>query len=265
MVPSPFIKWVGGKRNLLPQILPHLPQTFGHYHEPFLGGGALFWTLKTPNATLSDSNLDLILAYRAVRDNPQSLIAVLSEMPNTREFFVEVRDNVPSDPLQRAARFIYLNKTAFNGLWRVNKSGKFNVPFGNYKNPSLYDEANLLACSAALQGVGIRHQDFCFIDPKPGDLVYLDPPYVPLKPTSSFTSYTSQGFGVQMQEFLAKKFSDWVEAGAYCVASNSDTSLVRSLYKGHDIHTVVAKRAVSASVAGRGSVTELLVVGRPKT
>jgi len=194
----PFLKWVGGKRQLVPELMRHVPAKFGTYHEPFVGGGALFFALLPDDATISDLNKRLVRTYRGVCNSVDDVIELLKSCPYDREFYYRTRE-LDADALQNhelAAWFIYLNKTGFNGLYRVNKSGGFNVPFGRHTNPTICDEPNLRACSAALQRARTLNTGFEAVLERanPGDFVYFDPPYVPLSATSSFTSYTSDGF-----------------------------------------------------------------------
>src|SRR5699024_4762605 len=210
----PFVKWVGGKRQLLDDLIQRLPETFAGYFEPFIGGGALFWHLYNAEATgdhqpgIGDFNEELINAYKVIKETPLELISCLEQFVNTEEFYYEVRawdrcnTYAQRSSIQKAARFIYLNKTGFNGLYRVNRKNQNNVPFGRYKNPKIVDKENILACSKTLQKADIYQGDFETLSTKvtEGDFVYLDPPYVPLTATSSFTGYTSDGFDLAMQK-----------------------------------------------------------------
>jgi DNA adenine methylase len=272
----PFLKWAGGKTQLLPPIAAILPRTMRTYYEPFIGGGAVFFHVSTicrfERAVLNDWNRDLIDTYRVIRDFSEDLIRALnghlSNEWNTAEYFADMRAKKPAemDPISRAARIIYLNKTCFNGLMRMNKSGQFNVPFGKYKNPSLFDEVNLRACAETLnKGVTLLTGDFtkALPDAGPRDVVYFDPPYVPLSATSNFASYTSDGFGLNDQRRLAFCFKNLVTRGVTCILSNSDTELVRQLYEDFEIIPVQAKRHINSKGDGRGNVGEVIVVGRP--
>lgn len=267
--PRPFLKWAGGKAQILPELLSRLPGDFGAYHEPFLGGGALFFALvregrlKGKKVFLSDSNPDLVNAFRVVRDNPKELIRLLKDYQgkNTRDDYYRIRAQVFSSPIKRAACLIYLNRTCYNGLYRVNSEGKFNVPFGRYKNPRIYDPENILAASEALQGVEILCEDFEAVlsRTKPGDLVYLDPPYYPLSPTSSFSSYTANGFSEEDHLRLARAFAALTEMGVLVMESNSDTRFVREHYKKWRPERIMSKRPISSRVEGRGPITELII------
>lgn len=266
----PFLKWVGGKTQLLEPILSVLPEETHTFYEPFVGGGALFFAMATgkrfKRALINDWNQELINTYRVVRDFPSDLITQLSRLKYDREMFNNLR-KVPLDqlsPIGRAARMIYLNKTCYNGLYRVNRAGQFNAPFGKFKKPPrIYEEANILGCSAALSSyVSIQSTDFAAVaeQAEANDVVYFDPPYVPLNPTSNFTSYTSKGFGLKEQEQLARLFTTLARRGVKVMASNSDTELVRRLYAGHDICSIQARRSLNSDATKRGPVGEVLVV-----
>lgn len=270
----PIIKWVGGKTQLLPELLRIIPPTSGTYYEPFIGGAAVFLasheSKRFSRAVINDVNPELTNLYQVVRDQPDDLMSKLDVITstadwNTQEYFTLMRSMSFQDPADRAARFIYLNKTCFNGLYRVNRSGKFNVPFGRYKNPKLYDRATLMACSEALQGVEIRTGDFSDAtrDAQPGDVVYLDPPYVPVSKTSSFTAYSGD-FGPKEQASLAEWVKHLVLRGVTCVLSNSDTPLVHELYGDFELHTVGARRSVNSDGTKRGKINEIVVVGIPE-
>lgn len=265
---APIIKWVGGKRQLLHELVPRLPVDFGRYYEPFVGGAALFFELHRTGrlhlgATLSDVNPDLVTMYRAVRDDVQGVIRELKRHPYESEHYYAVRalDPEKMSDVERAARFIYINKAGFNGLWRVNKSGKCNVPFGRHVNPTICDESRLLAASMALHGVTVRLDDFAVVelDAKPGDLVYFDPPYVPVSETASFTSYASGGFGPDDQRRLADLVRRLASRGVHVVVSNSDAPFVHELYAEHRIDVVYATRSVNCNGGKRGRVGEVIV------
>lgn len=271
---KPFIKWVGGKRQLLPELRKHLPASLlagtfgGWYFEPFLGGGALYWDLQPKSAVLSDVNLRLMKTWRAVRSCTEDLVERLREMPNTPEFHQRMRDkdiDAETDEAEIAAWFIYLNKTSFNGLYRVNKKGGFNAPFGKYKNPAICDEETLLACGKALREARVsldnRFFDLSAGDASKGDFVYFDPPYVPLTESASFTAYDSGGFDHNDQVRLRDLALRLKAKGVRVVLSNSDTPVVRELYKGSEflIHSVSAKRAINCQAGKRGPVGEVIV------
>ena len=273
-----FIKWVGGKHQLIEQIVPTFPRQVGTYFEPFVGGGAIFFALASEDprrfekAVLCDVNRELINLYKAVRSFPQDLMKFLRELEDEyekapKETYLKWRGMSLStlDSLQLAARFILLNKAGFNGLYRVNKKGGFNVPWGQKPTVSLFDEKNLLKCSHALEHfTSIHHRDFTFVldQAKEGDLVYFDPPYVPVSTTSNFTAYSSDGFGPKDQQRLAETFRELHKKGVYVVLSNSDTSEIRSLYEGFDIQAISAKRAINSKGDKRGPVGEVLVYSR---
>ncbi|MGA7123205.1 MAG: DNA adenine methylase [Polyangiaceae bacterium] len=267
----PFLKWAGGKRQLLPALLPHTPTSIGTYFEPFVGGGALFFTLaarppeaRPRRAVLADVNRRLIRTYKGVKNNVEEVVRQLRKFPHTPAFFYRFREEkidggTDSDV---AAWFIYLNKTGFNGLYRVNRENRFNVPFGRYANPTICDEPNLRACSAALAEAELIVEDFAKVveTAKRGDFVYFDPPYVPLSATSSFTSYTSQGFGDVEQERLRDAARNLKKRGVPVLLSNSAAAKVRTLYAdGFDIAEVSATRLVNSKASARGAIPELLI------
>jgi DNA adenine methylase len=262
----PFLKWAGGKGQLLEQMGPLLPRDFGRYFEPFLGGAALFFHLRPPKAALTDVNGELIDCYLAVRDHVEDLIGALEKHTYEETHYYRVREQDPAalELPERAARTIYLNKTGFNGLYRVNRSGRFNVPFGRYVNPGFahpdsFD--NLRACARALRGVELEVRDFGEVARRArrGDFVYFDPPYVPLSSTSDFTAYVPGGFGPADQERLAKVFDRLVAKGVHVMLSNSDTPVVRSLYERFRIDRVLASRNVNSKITKRGKVGEVVV------
>lgn len=270
----PFVKWAGGKTQLLESLLSALPGEFRDYHEPFLGGGAFYFALKaagrTERAFLNDSNADLIDAYVAVRERVDEVIGALRRMEKAyrrtsrqSDFYYSIRSVRPRSKVRRATRFIFLNKTCYNGLYRVNRRGEFNVPFGRYVNPRVCDEANLRLASNALSGVGLTAVDFkkALSDVRQGDLVYLDPPYFPLSQTANFTGYTAGKFGLAEQEELAAEFERLDRIGAYVMLSNASHRTIDMLYggKGYDISEVRAKRIINCDATRRGPVTEIIV------
>ena len=263
----PIVKWVGGKRQLMFELLKNMPKNYNRYFEPFIGGGALFFELQPENAYISDMNEELINLYQVVRDNVDELIVDLQKHDISKDYFMEIRNIDRTEEyknwsnIQKASRFIYLNRTCFNGMYRVNSKGKFNVPFGHYKNPRIIDENNLINCSNLLQKTEIKHSDFSEIlrEVKKGDFVYFDPPYVPLSETSSFTSYTKDGFDMDMQ-FKLRDVCDKLDSmGVKFLLSNSDTKLVNELYENYNIKKVFASRQINANAYGRGKITEVLV------
>lgn len=263
----PIVKWVGGKRQLMFELLKNMPKSYNRYFEPFIGGGALFFELQPDNAYISDMNEELINLYSVVRDSVDELVADLQKHDISKEYFMEIRNIDRTEEyknwsnIQKASRFIYLNRTCFNGMYRVNSKGEFNVPFGHYKNPRIVDEKNLINCSNLLQRTEIRHSDFSEILTKvqEGDFVYFDPPYVPLNETSSFTSYTKDGFDIDMQFKLRDVCDELDSRGVKFLLSNSDTKLVNGLYENYNIKKVFASRQINANADGRGKITEVLV------
>lgn len=265
---APFLKWVGGKRALLPELEQHVPPSLGRYHEPFLGGGSLFFHLAATGrlhrgAVLSDSNERLIRAYGGVRDSVEDVIRHLGAYPHDKDFFLELRDRstVGLSDSEVAAWLIYLNRCGYNGLYRVNKQDRFNVSFGEYENPRICHAENLRACSRALAGVDLRCEPFELVEQRAEaeDFVYFDPPYVPLS-ASSFRSYTRQPFGIAEQEKLAGLARALKERGVQVLLSNSAAPVVRSLYQeGFAVREVFAPRHVNSRGSGRGRVMELVM------
>ena len=263
----PIVKWVGGKRQLMFELLKNMPEDYNRYFEPFIGGGALFFELQPDNAYISDMNEELINLYQVVRDNVDELIDDMQKHDISKEYFMEIRNIDRTreyenwSNVKKASRFIYLNRTCFNGMYRVNSKGEFNVPFGHYKNPRIVDENNLINCSNLLQRTEIKHADFSDIlkKVKKGDFVYFDPPYVPLSETSSFTSYTKDGFDIDMQFKLRDVCDELDSMGVKFLLSNSDTKFVNELYENYNIKKVFASRQINANADGRGKITEVLV------
>ncbi|WP_437639552.1 DNA adenine methylase [Sorangium sp. So ce854] len=262
-MPRPFLKWAGGKGQLLRQFQPLLPASFRRYFEPFVGGAALFFCLQPKRAALTDVNAELIDCYRAVRDRVEEVIAALGSHEYDEAHYYSVRDLDPkalSLP-ERAARTIFLNRTGFNGLYRVNSAGRFNVPFGRYVNPSICNPPQLRACSAALQGVELEVRDFERVldHAGEGDFVYLDPPYSPVSSTANFTSYSAGGFSFRDQERLAALFAALDERGVKVMLSNSDVPEIPPLYKRFKIDRVAALRSINAKSDARGRVGEIVI------
>ena len=278
----PFVKWVGGKRALMSELMAHLPPQFdpqvNSYYEPFLGGGALFFALQSGQwhktsswlikANLSDTNLPLIITYQVVKQQPQNLITRLKEHQanHSLEYYYQIRNHhdLHSD-LEIAARFIYLNKTCYNGLYRVNNQGRFNVPIGRYKDTSaIVQTENILACSQALNVTSLDHQEFNQIKPKAGDFVYFDPPYHPLEQEASaksFTKYAKLDFTQKDQEALRDFAIELHQNGIYVMISNSDTQFIRDLYDTEffKIKPVFAPRFINSKANKRGKVGEILI------
>lgn len=271
-IARPFVKWVGGKGRVVPTLLRTTPGRFGRYHEPFVGGGAFFYALHNDwrleqGAVLTDCNLRLVRTFRAVKHDVNRLIDRLAQLAATHDkdqyYAVRAWDvDALDDDVEVAAWFIYLNKTGFNGLYRVNKKNGFNVPMGRYKNPRVCDPVNLYACSQALQDVELKHGSFMTVaeDAEPGDLVYFDPPYVPLSKTASFTAYSKDGFGPAEQLQLAQLAQELKERGVHVMLSNHDTPEVRKLYRprGFKRRTVKVNRTINSAAGKRGAVSEVV-------
>ena len=277
LVPArPFLKWVGGKGQLLPELTSRMPSRFRRYHEPFLGGGALFFHLANQGripygAVLSDVNPELIECYQAVRDHVEELITLLRDLRprfGDKAFFYEIRDwdrqpEFRQRPLvERAARTIFINRTCYNGLYRLNNKGLFNAPFGHYKRALIVDPPHMREASRALQSVELKIGDFSSVlaQAKSNDFVYFDPPYLPLSATASFTAYTHQGFAEAEHHRLAEVFKLLVQRKCYVMLSNSYTELARTLYLGQPIHeSILASRKINCDGRKRGEVEELIV------
>lgn len=261
----PFVKWVGGKRSIVGELTARFPSSFQRYWEPFVGGGALFFggAPGLTAATLSDSNLDLVITYNVIKKAPLLLIDKLGRHAknHTEEYYYQVRKQ---HALQKheavAARFIYLNKTCYNGLYRVNRKGEFNVPVGSYVNPDIVQRDNILACSKALEKATVEYREFDTIQPQPGDFVYCDPPYHPTNVTS-FTKYTKLAFGEAEQTRLRNFLLKLHDQGVRVMLSNSDTPLIRNLYRDSPwtLDVVKAPRNVNCKPEGRGAVNELII------
>jgi DNA adenine methylase len=273
--PQPFLKWAGGKGQLLDQYERYFPQTpMRGYYEPFVGSGAVFFHLRERGLfetySLSDLNTELLTCYRVVRDHVEDLIVLLREHQahHSLEYYYAIRsrDRDPSwadaSPVERAARLIYLNKTCYNGLWRVNQQGFFNVPMGRYVRPDIANADRLRAASHALQGVELMVSGFEMVTEKARseDFVYFDPPYHPLSKTASFTSYARDDFGEDDQRQLARVFAELDRRGCRVMLSNSDTPFVRELYRDYRVETVTARRAINSAKGKRGAITEVVVV-----
>ena len=268
--PEPFLKWAGGKSQLLKQFECFLPSKFNNYLEPFVGAGSVFFylyntgRLKGKKIILIDSNEELINCFLVIKENVERLISILKgpKYVNKKEVYYRIRAEEPKDRFERAARTIYLNKTCFNGLYRVNSKGKFNVPFGRYKAPLICDSRNLRAVSIALKNVKILCDDFEKSLEYAGkrDFIYFDPPYQPLSKTSNFTSYTKDAFSEEDQKRLCEVFKRLDKMGCKIILSNSDTHFIRKLYKKYRIETVYAKRAINCKPSGRGVIKELVVL-----
>lgn len=263
----PFVKWAGGKTALLPEILRRLPAKINTYYEPFIGGGAVFFALaaekRFERAVLNDRNAELMETYGVIRNEIDGLIRALSEHKYDEKRYYKVRALNPwaLDEIDRGARLIYLNRTGFNGLYRVNKKGTFNVPFGRYTNPTICDEPNLRAVKKVLIRQTLMFVDFeqAVMTAKRGDTVYFDPPYVPVSKTANFTAYDTGGFGPNEHVRLRDVALKLVKRGVHVLLSNSDTSFVCELYQDFKIEKVHAPRRVNSKGDKRGDVAELLI------
>lgn len=264
---QPFLKWAGGKSQLLGQYASLFPQRYNRYLEPFLGGGAIFFYLEPSKAILGDYNKDLIQCFLVIKNNVKQLIDLLKihRKRHNRQYYEKMRKDYNTKRIgktERVAIFIYLNKTCFNGLYRVNSRGGFNVPFGKYKNPSIFDEENLLTASKLLKRVKLYSGDFSeVIDyAVKDDFIYLDPPYYPLSKTSSFTNYTAERFLEDGQKRLADIFRELDKKKCKIMLSNSDTGFIKNLYKDYRIEIVKANRAISCIASKRGPINELVIL-----
>lgn len=268
---APILKWMGGKRQLLPEIRKFLPADFPdlRYYEPFLGGGAVLFSLQPRNAVVNDYNAALMNVYRVIKDFPNELILALKEHKNEKSYYYSIRELDRNgglerlDNIQQAARILYLNKTCYNGMFRVNNSGQFNVPFGNYKNPRIVNEKGIKAISNYFNknNITLKTGDYRKALSRIGtqSFVYIDPPYYPLSETSSFTGYIEGGWSKQQQEEL-KDFCDKLDSkGIRFLLSNSSTAFITNLYRDYNTRTVQATRMVNSKVNGRGLVDEVLI------
>lgn len=267
---TPVLKWVGGKRQLLDTLRPLLPKTINRYCEPFIGGGAMLFDLQPKNALVNDINSDLILVYTVIRDNVDELIQKLEKFENTSESFYAVRDwdrdrikYAAMSSVERAARIIYLNKTCYNGLYRVNNAGEFNSPFGNYKSPNIVNAPVLRAVSAYFNAAEITFSTVDYAEllqnVRRGTFVYLDPPYDPVSDTSSFTGYVRGGFTRDDQIRLHECCDELNRRGVRFMLSNSATDFIKEQYGEYDITVVKAKRAINSVGSKRGDVDEVVI------
>lgn len=275
---SPILKWVGGKRQLLDEIRPLIPKKYSAYVEPFVGGGAVLFDLQPKKAIINDLNKELINVYEVVKDNVEELIEHLEihNEKNEEEYFYEIRkldrseDFETMDKIQKAARIIYLNKTCYNGLYRVNSSGQFNSPYGRYKNPNIVNSATLRAVSKFFNNndILISNGDYkeTLKNLEKDAFVYLDPPYMPISTSSSFTGYTEGGFGLKQQEELKKECDKLNERGIKFILSNSDCKTIRELYEdSYNIKIVKAKRSINSKANKRGEINEVLIYNYGKS
>ncbi|MHA1383964.1 MAG: DNA adenine methylase [Candidatus Helarchaeota archaeon] len=266
-VPHPFVKWAGGKRQLLSQLDTYLPDSFNKYIEPFVGGGALFFYLLPKNAILIDNNEELINCYNVIKNNVEELIQSLKTHKNEKNYFYDIRNVDRTDEfkkwsnVKKASRTIFLNRCCYNGLYRVNSKGQFNVPFGRYKNAKFCDERNLRAVHQVLQNVKIVLGSFekCLQYAEKDDMIYLDPPYFPISKTANFTNYTKEIFGENEQYRLKKVFDELDKRGCKVLLSNSYCEFILDLYKDYKIEEVKAKRAINSLGSKRGKIKEVLI------
>tara|TARA_B100000470_G_C19787292_1_gene390486 strand:+ start:356 stop:1186 length:831 start_codon:yes stop_codon:yes gene_type:complete len=267
--PKPFLKWAGGKSNLLKQYEPLFPKWSGDYFEPFIGSGAVFFFLSAREEArkyyLSDLNREIVDAFCAVRDDVEEVIRLLTKHQklHSKDYFYQVRALVPDNlsTFERAARTIYLNKTCFNGLYRVNKKGEFNVPMGSYKKPSILQVETLKTASRALAraDLAVGHYSGLVDKAQAGDFIYLDPPYHPLSKTAMFTNYVAEAFDEKDQMELSQVATTLSEKGCLFMESNSNTDFVKDLYKDFKIQEVLARRSINREKSKRGVITELVI------
>lgn len=266
----PFVKWAGGKRQILPEILQSIPHKFNKYFEPFVGGGALFFELRPKEAVINDLNSELINLYKVIKNNPKELIDELKLYQNTSDYFYKIRelDRNPNfdklSEIKKASRILYLNKTCYNGLFRVNSQGQFNVPFGNYKQPNIINDIVIMAVSNYLNSANLLMLSGDFEESlkkaKKNDFVYLDPPYDPVSEISSFTGYTLNGFGKDEQKRLKNVCDRLNEKGVKFLLSNSYTDFINELYKKeYNINIISASRSINSIGDKRGKISEVLI------
>ena len=265
---KPFLKWVGGKRALVPEIRRYMPGQFNRYFEPFMGGAALFFDVAPQNAVLSDVNAELVNCYDIVKSQPEALIDALAGHYYDKEYYYQIRD-IDRDPtafaalskVERAARLLFLNRTGFNGMYRVNRKGQFNVPFGRYANPDIIKAEAIRNAHVLLQNATICHRPFTAIidHAREGDFVYFDPPYIPLSQTANFTSYAQEDFSYEDQVMLSDICRALDEKGVYFIASNSFHETVKDLYQGFEIIEIKARRAINSHGDKRQAISEALI------
>ena len=273
---QPFLKWAGGKRQLLPEIRKHIPTCYQRYFEPFIGGGAVLLALQPKYAFVNDANTELINLYNVIKTAPEELILDVKKHRNTEAYYYKIRSQDREkefeklSPIERASRIIFLNKTCYNGLFRVNSQGQFNVPFGSYNNPVIVDEPVIRAVSHYLNHAQVKltTQDFAtaLTSAKKGDFVYLDPPYDPISDTSSFTGYSSGCFGKNEQRRLKEVCDDLTQRQCKIIQSNSATEFIRDLYSDTRYYTLIeveASRNINSIASGRGKISELLILNSP--
>ena len=272
-VPKPFVKWAGGKRQLIPVLNKEFPQKFGTYFEPFLGGGAVLFHLLSQNpnqkCSVSDLNSDLVLTYITIRDRVEELISSLKKHSkkysyDKNSYYYQIREKEPKEQIEKSSRLIFLNRTCFNGLYRVNSKGKFNVPLGRYSNPNIVNEENLMAVSRILQSqkITITCRDFSSIlgDAKKDDFIYFDPPYQPVSQTANFTSYTNRDFNFEDLKRLADLCNDLDSKGCKVILSNSNTSEVKEMFdRNWKIKKIQVNRAINSDSKKRTGHSELVI------
>lgn len=266
---APFLKWVGGKRQLIPEIIRIMPKKFTNYYEPFIGGGAVLFHIQPKKATINDLNEELINVYRTIKEAPEALIKDLETHKNESDYFYEIRGldrNLEFKNLskvKRASRFIYLNKTCYNGLYRVNNSGEFNSPFGKYKNPNIVNEVTIRAVSKYLNSnqIEVLNTDYKNVleGIKKGSFVYFDPPYEPVSKSSNFTGYVQGGFTIEDQIRLRDECNRLNDNGIKFMLSNSDSQIIKDLYKDYDINYVKAIRSINSNATKRGEINEVII------
>jgi DNA adenine methylase len=266
---APFLKWVGGKRQLMPIIVDHLPKNIKTYIEPFIGGGAVLFHLQPKKAIINDSNSELINVYYTIKNNLEELIIDLQKHKNESDYFYEIRsldrkknfDNLTN--IERASRIIYLNKTCFNGLYRVNSSGEFNSPFGRYKNPNIVNEPTLRAVNNYLNtnDIQLRNVDYEEIlqEANKNSFIYLDPPYYPVSESSNFTGYVQGGWNASDQIRLREACDELTKKGIKFLQSNSSADLIKKEYRNYSIHTVKANRSINSDGEKRGEIEEVII------
>ncbi|TMN23154.1 DNA adenine methylase [Lentibacillus cibarius] len=267
---QPFLKWAGGKRQLLPEIRKYIPKKYNTYYEAFVGAGAVLFDLQPKQAVINDVNKDLVNVYNVIKYNVEELVEDLKKHENDKDYFYAIRDldRQPEyeelSPIEKASRLIYLNKTCFNGLFRVNSQGQFNVPFGKYKNPQIVNEIVLKAVHNYLNvnDVTIMNEDFETViqDAKKGDFLYFDPPYDPVSDTSSFTGYSLDGFNKNDQVRLRDTFVELDKRGCKVLLSNSATDFIKDIYSDFHIEIVSATRNINSVASKRGKIDEVLVM-----
>ena len=261
---KPFLKWAGGKGRLLGKLNKFFPKNYNRYFEPFIGGGAIFFHLNPEKAIINDLNEELVNLYKIIKDIPEELMEELDKLQNKvsdKDFFLKMRSKKPKKELEQAVRMVFLNRTCYNGMYRVNSKGEFNVPFGDMGNPKLYEKKNILACSHTLKKTIVLNEDYKKLNRRirENDFVYLDPPYVPLSETAHFTSYTSEKFGEEQQLELLKFCEKIDKKGGLFMLSNSYNEFTEKLYRKFNINTIKAARSVAAKSESRAEIKEIVV------